>query len=94
MRSPTARNALSDRAVRGGAHFAVNLTRRTAGFAQPSAMPRMQRFAALLLLVPVLVLVVALAAILFVAVLIASVLLAATLALTALFIRRRLPRPR
>ena len=94
MRSPTARNALSDRAVRGGAHFAVNLTRRTAGFAQPSAKPRMQQLAALLLLVPVLVLVVALAAILFVAVLIASVLLAATLALTALFIRRRLPRPR
>jgi hypothetical protein len=91
MRSPAEGHALPERAVRGGAHLAVNLTRRTVRYAQPTAKSPMQQLAALLLLVPLFVLMVVLAAILLVAVLIASVLLAATLAFAALFIRRRLP---
>jgi cobalamin synthase len=92
MRLPSNGNALPERVVRR-AHVAVNLTRRTVRYAQPTAQPRTHRLAALLLLVPLLVVVVALAAILLVAVLVVSVLLAGMLAVTALFIRR-LPRPR
>jgi hypothetical protein len=94
MRLPREGYALPERTVRGGAHLTIRVARRTVGYARPTAATRTQRIVALLLLVPVLAFMIAVAAILLAAMLIVSAVLAATLGMIAVFARRRLPRPR
>ena len=91
MPSPTEGHTLPKRALHRGAHIAINVTRRTVDYTQPTTGTRLQRFAAGLLLVPVLVIMLALAAIVLVMMLVVAAFLFAALALTAFFIRRRLP---
>jgi hypothetical protein len=64
------------------------LTRRTFASARSIDAPRHQRVAAPLVLLPVLVIMLSLAAILFVAMLIVAALIAASVAVSALFARR------
>jgi hypothetical protein len=86
MSSPTRERPLPERAVRGGTHFAIKVTRGTVGRVQP-ATP-LQWLGAGLLLLPALAVMLVLAVVMFVALIVVAVLLAAALAVIALFVRR------
>ena len=78
--------------MRGGARIFMNVTGRTAAYAWPASGTRLERLAALLLLIPVLVIICALAAILLVVLLVVTASLAVALLLTAFFVKWRLTR--
>jgi hypothetical protein len=86
MSPSTRERALPERAVRGGAHIAIKVTRGTVGRVQPTT--RLQWIGAALLLAPALAVMLVLAVIVFVALIVVAVLLAAALAVIALFVRR------
>jgi uncharacterized membrane protein len=81
-------HAFPDRAVRGGAHIAMNVTRRTMAYARPPTRKRLHRVAAPLLIIPTLMIVLALAAILLIAMVIVAAFFTAALALVASSVRR------
>jgi hypothetical protein len=82
-------HAFPDRVVRGGAHIAMNLTRRTVAYARPPTRKRPYRVAALLLIMPTLMIVLALAAILLIALVLVAAFFSAALVLIASPVRRR-----
>jgi hypothetical protein len=72
----------------------IRVTRRTVAYTRPQTGTRLQRLAAGVLLVPVLIVVLALATLLLVLMLVITLFFSLVLALTAIFARRRLLRAR
>jgi hypothetical protein len=78
--------------MHSGMRVAINVTRRSAGYARPTGGNRLQRLLAPLLALPLLVLALAAAIVLLVLFFVAGLFLAATFTIAAIVVRRRLSR--